>query len=595
MVRIRVVPFERILEGQEGENLFSVFQREAIPLESYCGGMGSCGKCVVRVLEGKVTPLTVLEREHLGKRGEEGFRLACQVVVLGDVSCDVSPSLQTASFVLLGDEGERVHEFGDSPIQRKVVLFRKPSLFSVTSLKEELAREIPIPSFSRPALQDLSLLGGRDEVVLEAIWDEREVFALFSPPEEEFLGIAFDLGTTTVACALVDLASQRVLAQEGVLNRQVRFGADVISRLRAIQDALENLKTLQRDVLETMNELVETLCRRGGWRRDRIFAVTVAGNTIMEHLFLGLSPLSVGVAPFVPVLREGYLLRAKDVGLLVHPEASVYVLPCVAGYVGGDVVGGIGALKVHETEKVTLYIDIGTNGEIVLISRGRILACGTAAGPAFEGAGIRFGMRASQGAISAVSFENGEVIMTTIGDLPPQGICGTGLIDIMAGLLKEHLLSPTGRFQERPPWSRRFEKEGKDKRFVLSRDPYIYLTQRDVEKLQLALAAMRAGRSILLREAGLEEKDIEEVVLAGAFGSFIRPESAKRIGLIPEDTPTRFVGNAALLGAQGALLSRNFRKTLEHLARRVEYIELSARRDFEEAFCEGLVLPGATQ
>lgn len=593
MVRIRVVPLGRVLEGQKGERLFSVFQREDIPLESYCGGVGSCGKCVIRILEGDVTPPTDLEREHLGGREEEGFRLACQVAALGDVSCDVTPSLGTASFVLLGGEEHYAPE--DAPVQRKVVHFRKPPLSLTTSLKEELAKEVPVPLFSCRALQGLSLLGEEDEATFEVLWDEREVFAILPSPEEEFLGVAFDLGTTTVACAFLDLSSGKVLAQEGALNRQVRFGADVISRLRAIQDSPENLKALQQDALETMNALIKTLCERGGWRSDRIFAVTVAGNTIMEHLFLGLSPLSIGVAPFVPVLREGYLLRAKDVGLSVHPEASVYVFPCVAGYVGGDIVGGIGALRVHEAEKTTLYIDIGTNGEIVLVSGGRILACGTAAGPAFEGAEIRFGMRAAQGAIATVSLEGGKVLVTTIGNVPPRGICGTGLIDVMALLLKENLLSSTGRFQERMSWSAFFEGEGKEKRFILSRDPYIYLTQRDVEKLQLALAAMRAGRTILLREAGLEEGDIEEVVLAGAFGSFIRPESAGRIGLIPEGVPARSVGNASLLGAQKALLSRDFRRTLEHLARRVEYIELSARRDFEEAFCEGLVLPGTTQ
>lgn len=596
MARIRVVPLERIVEGQEGETLFSVLQREGIPLESYCGGIGSCGKCVVRILEGKVTPPTTLEKEHLGGREKAGFRLACQVMVLGDMSCDISFSLRAASFTLLGEgEEEERHRLEDLPVRRRVVHLRKPPLPLRTSLKEELEKVVLLSSFSRRALWGLSLIGEASEVTFEVLWDDKEVFAILPSPEECFLGVAFDLGTTTVACALLDLTSGRVLAQKGALNKQVRFGADVISRLRAIQDYPRNLEILQQDVIETMNALIMDLCEQEGYRNDRIFAATVSGNTIMEHLFLGLSPLSIGVAPYVPVLREGYLLRAEEVGLVIYPGASVYVLPCVAGYVGGDIVGGIGAFRVHEAQKTTLYIDIGTNGEIVLVARGKVFACGTAAGPAFEGAGIHFGMRASEGAIATVFFEDGGVTLTTIGNVPPRGLCGTGLIDTMAGLLENGLLSPTGRLQGDAFWSAFLEGEGGNRRFVLSRNPYIFVTQKDIEKLQLALAAIRAGRSILLKEAGLKEEDIEEVVLAGAFGGYIRPESARRIGLIPEGVPARSVGNASLSGARKALLSQSFRETLKNLARRIEYIELSARKDFEEAFVEGLILPGTKQ
>ncbi len=591
MVHIRVEPLGKTVEGEKGESLLSILEREGIPLESYCGGVGSCGKCVVRILEGEVTPPNLLEREHLGRDVDEGFRLACQVGVFGDLTCDVSLALRGPSSPLLGEEEREQVVPEDLPVRRKVIKLQKPPLSSVTSLKEEVAKEISVSSFSCEALRGLSLLGEGDEATFEVFWDEKKVFFISPFGDEEVLGVAFDLGTTTVACALLDLLSGEVLAQEGALNGQIRFGADVISRLRAIQDRFENLRALQESILETMNGLIRGVCERVNRRSDRIFSVTVSGNTIMEHLFLGLSPLSIGVAPYVPVIREGYLLRAKDVGLLVHPEASVYVLPCVAGYVGGDIVGGMGVFRVHEAEKTTLYIDIGTNGEIGLVFRGEVFACGTAAGPAFEGAGVRFGMRAALGAISSVSFEDGRVTLATIGNEPPRGICGTGLIDLMAGLLKAGLLSPTGRLKEDERWTSLVEEKEGEKRVILSKDPYIFVTQKDIEKLHLALAALRAGQSILRKEAGLREEDIEEVVLAGAFGSFIRPESARVLGLIPRGVPVRSVGNASLSGAKKALLSLEFRKTLEHLARRVRYVELSARQDFEDAFCEGLVLP----
>lgn len=589
MIHIRVVPLGKTIEAKEGESLFALFQKEGIILESYCGGMGSCGKCVVRILEGRASPPTSQEMWHLKERIGEGFRLSCQAVPLGDMVCDISTSLGSSVPLVVGAEGlsEEI-SWNDIPVKRRILQVKKPDLASVTSLKEQVQGEISVPFFEREALFGLSLLGEEDMAFFEVLWDDQAVFSIQAPPKEAFLGIAFDLGTTTVACELVDLSSGKILAREGALNGQARFGADVISRLRAIQDRFENLDILQKSTVGTMNKLIEAVCGRAHYDRDCVVSVTVSGNTIMEHLFLGLSPLSIGVTPYVPVFREGYVLRAEEVGLGVHPKARVYVFPSVAGYVGGDVVAGLGAFGIHRAEKVTLYVDIGTNGEAVLIHGGEAFACGTAAGPAFEGAGIRFGMRAVKGAIHAVQFGDREVSFATLENAPPQGICGTGLIDVLAGLLSVGLLSPAGRFRENREWSSFFEEEDGEKRFVVSKEPLIFLTQRDIEKLQLALAAVKAGREILLQEAGLREGDIEEVVLAGAFGSYIRPESAQAIGLVPQGVLTRSVGNASLRGARKALLSLSFRKEVERLARWVHYVELSARRDFEDAFCKAL-------
>lgn len=591
MVRIKVLPLGKTLEGESGENLFLLFQRKNIPLESYCGGVGSCGKCVVRIVQGEVSLPTPQEVRRLGERIGEGFRLACQVVPLGDVVCDISASLEGVEVPVLGSSGEGDVAFfaNDVPVRRSILRLRKPPLHSPTSLKEELERMIAPVSFERVALSGLSLFGEKDEETFEVLWDERAVFAVRTPPKETVLGLAFDLGTTTVACELLDLASGRVLAWEGALNRQVRFGADVISRLRAVQERFENLEALQRDVVETMNALAGAVCQQARLDPRDVVAVSVCGNTIMEHLFLGLSPLSIGVVPFVPVLREGYVLRAEELALSVHPGAQVYVFPAVAGYVGGDVLAGLGAFRVHEAERTTLYIDIGTNGEMVLVHRGEVFACGTAAGPAFEGVGVRFGMRASLGAIHALRFEQGRLSFSTIGGVPPRGICGTGLLDLMAGLLAFGLLSSTGRFRKQAEWASFFEEEQGERRFIVSRDPLIFITEKDIENLQLALGAMKAGRDILLKEARLKKEDIEEVILAGAFGSFIKPESARVLGLIPQKALARSVGNAALLGARKALVSLRFRDEVERLARRVHYIELSARRDFEDAFCDALL------
>ncbi|MGQ9622349.1 MAG: ASKHA domain-containing protein [Candidatus Caldatribacteriaceae bacterium] len=590
MALVSVAPFGRTLQAEKGESLLFVLTREGILLESYCGGRGSCGKCVVRVLEGEVSPPTAEESKHLRGRIVEGFRLACQVVLLGDVVCDVSFSLSGGPAVVFAaqSEPEKV-SLEDSPVKRRVLEVKKPRLHSLTSLKEEVEKEIHCSFWEREALSGLALLGEEDSALLEVFQDEESVFCVHTPPGEAFLGVAFDLGTTTVACELVDLSSGKTLLREGTLNRQTRFGADVISRLRAIQDDPQNLERLQKDAVETMNDLIKALCRRTGHDPLQILSLVVAGNTIMEHLFLGLSPLSIGVSPYVPVTREAFSLRAKDLGLCVSPSAPVYVFPVVAGYVGGDIVAGAGAFDVHKRGKVTLYVDIGTNGEIVLCKGEEMFACGTAAGPAFEGAGVRFGMLAKEGAINAVYFEDRSLRYTTIGGVPPRGICGTGLLDVLAGLVALGLLTPAGRLQKRTEWSSFFGREDDEEAFIVSWDPFIPVTQRDIEKLQLALAAMKAGRDILLYEAGLREEAVEEVILAGAFGSYIRPESARALGLIPPSGVTYSVGNASLLGARKALLSLKFRQKVEYLARRVHYIELSARRDFEDRFVEALI------
>ncbi|MGQ9472638.1 MAG: ASKHA domain-containing protein [Candidatus Caldatribacteriaceae bacterium] len=586
MFRVTIKEFQKIIEVQKGENLLSVFQREGILIDSYCGGVGSCGKCVVRV-QGEVSLPNSLEEKHLGGRVKEGFRLACQVVILGDIICEVTPSLTESSFALIETQ-EAWKE--DLPIQSIQMRVEKPLLREGISSVEMVEKNLSVPcDWETEALREVAhLVGTEFGVDLEVITNRKKIFWVESHRALPFLGVAFDIGTTTVACELLDLSRGISLTRAGALNRQVQLGADVITRLRAIQDNSQNLHKLQVLLQETMNELIVEVCGQMGVKPERIFAVTVAGNTIMSHLFLGVSPLTIGVSPYVPVFRKSLSVMAKEVGLDVHPQAEVYLLPSVAGYVGGDVIGGLSGFDLEIQNRNVLYVDIGTNGEIALVVQNKVWCCGTAAGPAFEGAQITHGIRATLGAIQAVEMENGIVKLYTIGDVAPRGICGTGLIDVLAGLLKEGLIGPTGRFREGDTQWKKYFLRNKSWAFVLSHDPLVIVTQEDISQLQLAKAAIQAGRKILLREAGLEEKDIGEVVLAGAFGSFINPESARRIGLIPSGIPSRTVGNASLFGAKRALLSERFREKTEKLAVDSRYVELSARPDFQDHFFESL-------
>ncbi len=589
MPPIKVSLLNRVWEVKRGDNLLEALRREGIEINSYCGGMGSCGKCVVKIKGEGVSSPNSLEERHLKEKIKEGFRLACQVEVYGEIEVDVSPSLASQVEVIVKTQEARPEEL---PVQQTEVNLVKPPVDGVSSLQETLASQVQGENkkWSLSALYHLSHLGEERESTFEVVTDEEKIRYVNKPSSDKsFLGMAFDLGTTTIGGELVDLISGTSLHRLGNLNRQAQFGADVISRLRAIQDDPHNLYRLQELLVHTMNDLIQEACEKANKNPERIFAITAAGNTIMEHIFLGVSPLSLGVAPYTPVFREEQVLDAKELKLVVNPEAQVYIFPSWAGYVGGDIISGVAAFDLTEKKELVLYVDIGTNGEIVLIDRENIFCCGTAAGPAFEGAQIKYGTRATLGAISAVETEDGDIKIYTIGDLAPRGICGTGLIDALACFLKEDLLSPTGRLKEDGKWGARLIKEGDSRAFLLSYNPPIFITQEDISQLQLAKAAIQAGREILLEEAGRKEEEIEEVILAGAFGNFINPESAATIGLIPRGVKTISVGNASLYGAKKALLSRNFRQKVKVLSKKAHYVELSARSDFSDHFYQSLI------
>ncbi len=594
MPRVTVVNLDKEIVTRHGESLLESLLREDIEIEAYCGGFGSCGKCVVQVLSGECSEPTSLEKKHLGERLKNGFRLACQAKPESDLRLDISFSL-TEPLEVYTETKEAIAL--DLPMWREEVILRKPSLDKVKTLQELIEEGVSVNingcEWSIKALQGISSIGEESDIQLELIGSSRHVrWAGRQSEHGTFLGLAVDLGTTTVAVELVDLVSGHTVHRAGAMNRQGRYGADVISRMKAVQENPASLEQLRKLLVETVNDLVKESCRKAERDPERIFAVSMAGNTVMQHLILGVSPLAIGVAPYASVWTRESLYSAKEIGLKVNPEADVYVFPAIAGYVGGDIVAGLTSHELEKASEALLYIDIGTNGEIVLIHDGRILCCGTAAGPAFEGAQIQYGSRASAGAISAVEIDQGSLHFYTIGDVPPRSICGTGLIDSLACLVREKLISPTGRFAENAgKYAERMGKNERKRYFILSDNPLISLSQEDISQLQLAKAAFQAGRRILLHIAGLREENIKRVVLAGAFGSFINPESAAIIGLVPPDGRVATVGNASLFGAKRALLSRTFREQAAEFSQRAEYVELSGRADFQEHFFEALSFP----
>jgi len=423
-------------------------------------------------------------------------------------------------------------------------------------------------------------------------------------------GIAFDLGTTTVVATLLDLSTGTPAGVESALNSQQPFGADVITRISATMMDPGNLDKLQNLARETLAELAQAVCAQGGVEPHEVYEVAVAGNATMTHLVLGIDPEPLGMAPFIMATRLYPEVLAADLGLggVVHPRARAVVFPAFGAYVGGDITAGLLASGMDRDARVRLFIDIGTNCEIVLGNRDWLLATAAPAGPAFEGAAIRCGMRAADGAIEVVTMTPGNLTLKVIGDAEPQGLCGSGLVDAVTGLVQVGLLDSSGRFvsedsarEVAPGLAGRLTRIGQERVFVLhwrgtgapAAEDSIYLSQRDVRELQFAKAAIATGWQLLLEEAGLEAADVKQVLLAGSFGSYLSPASAIRIGLVPKVPVMRVVsaGNVAGEGAKMALLSLRERAGGLALLEEVRYVELSDRADFNDRFVEQLPFP----
>lgn len=423
--------------------------------------------------------------------------------------------------------------------------------------------------------------------------------------EEKRYGAAFDIGSTTVVGMLWDLNESRLVDMIAKTNPQSRYGADVISRITYSSESPENLKQMQRIILNCFNEMLDALGEQYQIEKHRIGKAVVVGNTTMSHLFLGCNPASLARAPFEPAFTGPVTRTAADLGLNMDPDADIFVLPNIAGHVGSDIVGVMIASGIREKPGITLAIDIGTNGEIILGGRGRMLTCSTAAGPAFEGARIYQGMRAADGAIEKVEITDGEVKLKVIGNTVPSGICGSGLIDALAQMLEAGIITFKGNLltQEdavskglHPELADRLRKGENGSEFVLAwRDGEedIVINQKDIREVQLAKGAIFGGIQVLLQCLGTTTEELDEILLAGAFGSYIDKKSALRIGLLPgaEKDKIRHIGNAAGVGACMALLSREAKEQADLLALESEHVELALHPAFEREYLQGMYFP----
>lgn len=606
MKKITFLPQQKAIAVPTGTNLLQAAALAGVPVEGNCGGKGTCGKCRVKVVEGlRGEPSAAEEKALTAGELASGWVLACRRKVLQNtvVELQLSDDAHSRKTSLRSAVAEVQPE---QSVEKVALKLKRPSIDDQTPDLERL-----LQALQRPELTvNLSLLSGLPGVLRQqhfavtAVVSEKRVINV-EPGDTtgRIFGLAFDIGTTTLMGSLMDLYSGTVLAVAAMTNPQNIYGSDVISRITHASKGRENLTDLQRKVIGAMNGIIGELLAQTGVVQNEIYEAVAVGNTTMSHLFMGVNPTYLAPAPFIPAFQKTIEVEAAQLGLMMHPSGRVIILPNIAGYVGSDTVGVILAANLDRRSDNCLAVDIGTNGELVLAAGGRILTCSTAAGPAFEGAQIKCGMRAADGAIEAVQVEE-DLIPVMIGGAAARGICGSGLIDAAAALLGAGVIEPSGRFvnpetdgEKLPDRLKQRMRRGPGgfEIILVSRDQSatgedIVLTQADLRELQLAKGAIYAGFKILLREAGITENDVDSVLLAGAFGNYIRVESALAVGLLPDLSLEKIVpvGNAAGDGARMALISKSVRARAFALPALVEHVELSTRQDFQEEFINAL-------
>jgi uncharacterized 2Fe-2S/4Fe-4S cluster protein (DUF4445 family) len=597
-LEVTYLPFDRSTRVPPGTTLFSAAHWIGLPIDSTCGGRGTCGKCKVKVLGNPSEVTTADHRQLRQDEIAEGWRLSCQAHVHEDMSVEVPQLLRVPKAATMGLGRLVILD----PNVRKVYLELEPPTLvdqrsDVVRLSQALTAEGLDMKAQVPVLRSLpATLRAADFKITAVLSGDNLVAVESGDTTGECFGIAFDVGTTTLVGTLMNLRTGMAAAVFSTLNGQAPFGADVISRISHAMNGPDSVKELQAAVIATMNQVADHLYREAGVSRDRTYEAVVVGNVTMLHLLLGVDPAPIAVMPFTPAFMEPLTVPAAEVGLDIHPHGYVQTLPALGAYVGADIVAGVLATGIARDPKVRVFVDVGTNGEIVVGSAQRSLATAAPAGPAFEGSQIKCGMRATEGAIEGVTLSDRVELQVIGGDVKPIGICGSGLVDIVAQLLHTGLLDHSGRMRSRddvplhPLASRLIEVEGV-RAFLLAEG--VYLTQKDVRELQFAKGSIATGIRVLMDILGMTESDIDEVFLGGSFGSYLNPESAKIIGLVPAVDVDRIiaVGNSAGEGAKIALLSYRERQVAFELPDRLEYVELSGRTDFNETFISVLQFP----
>lgn len=619
-IKIEVKPIGKRFFLEEPANGLEAIVNSGIEIKTICGGNGTCGKCRIIILDNKNIPLGKKEKNILtNDEIKRGVRLACQQIFDRDLTIYI-PSSSLSEEQKLQIEGEEL-DIKVSPVCKKYSLdLKKANIKDIKpdfnrineTLKKEYGKDVKDIDFKVLAQMPLVVRENllNVTVTLREEMGKNEIISIEGGDKTGIsFGIAVDLGTTKIAIFIVDLLTGKTVDRAGVINPQVIFGEDVMTRLNYAMQSESNLKKIQGTVIKSINETIKKLCNRNNLNPENIVEMTVVGNTAMHHLFLGLPVRQLALSPFLPLTTRAIHLKAREIGIYISPGAYLYMLPPIAGFVGSDHLAMILATKLYEQEGNCIGIDIGTNTEITLKTKKGIVSVSTASGPAFEGAHIKYGMRAASGAIEKVIIDPKTCIpnIKIIGDKEPIGICGSGILDSIAELLKAGIIDRNGKFRidnkclrkDRegnflyillPQFYKRLKQKSK---YTKLEDRFISINQKDIVEIQLAKGAIRAGIEILLEDNSIEFEDIDKIIIAGAFGSYIDPKNMINIGMFPKVSLKKIiqVGNAAGVGSKMILLSKKERELSEKIARRIKYLELTTYPTFNSHFAISTIFP----
>lgn len=603
---------ERHVKMAVGRTLLDAVLSARLLVPNVCAGRGVCGKCRVQVTSGSenVSPITDLERMSLFEQDtQQGFRIACcaRITRSAPITIHIPPESLTEVHQLLVAGIQPNVELSPT-VKKHFIELPRASLTDFTPDFERLVKvlraecNLPKLQVGYAALKELpiAIRKGEWNVTVTVSEDELITWIDAERTDKRLYGFATDIGTTKLAGYLVDLNSGIVVAKASMTNPQIAFGGDVISRISYASKGTSELVELQRIIVEAVNSLIHNCCAEARVNPEEISHVVAVGNTAMHHIFLGISPKYVALAPYTPALRAFFRTYAKEVGIVANAGCILDALPNVAGFVGADAVADVLATQIHKSASLALLVDIGTNTEIILGDERRMVCCSSPSGPAFEGAQIKHGMRAEVGAIERVWVDSAtfEAEYSTIGGERPRGICGSGIIDAIASMRLTGIMNLDGRISWKTG-SRRVRTSNGSTEYVLAwkeetktgRD--IVITQRDIEEIKLAKAAVYSGIVILAKHLNVQIGDIAKVYVAGAFGTYVDPHSARAIGMYPDIPLGRisFAGNTAGSGARMALISREERSEAQTIAETLEYVELAADPEFQREFINSLYIP----
>ena len=611
-IHIEIEPIGKRFNLDKPANMLDAIRNAGIEIKSVCSGKGTCGKCRIIITEGSIPPPTDSENKALTKDEiSHGVRLACQHEFKEKTSVYIpASSLSEEQKLQISGQEKRIEA---EPVVKKYFLKLERATLEDVKADFNRIKDSLLAAYSVKADNiDFEVLKRMPEIIRKNKWEvtvtvrKNEIVNIEAGDTSgRNYGIAIDLGTTKIAALLVDLINGNTIDKKGVMNPQISYGEDVMSRINFASESAENLTKINKAVTDSINSLVKELCEKNDLKSGEISEITLVGNTAMHHLFLGLPVKQLGLSPF-PALTNDFLeIKARELGLDISTGGYVYLIPVVAGFIGSDLIAMVLATELYKMEGNCIGIDIGTNTEIALVSKGRLYSVSTASGPAFEGAHIRYGMRAAPGAIERVIIDSNDCRprIQTIEDKEPAGICGSGILDAVAELLKAGIINSHGKFDKEnrcvcvdssgnvqyillPDYH---DKNGRN----CPPEDLISINQKDIVEIQLAKGAMRTGIEILLEHAGIDFNDIDKIIIAGAFGSYIDPKNVINIGMFPNVSLRKIsqVGNAASIGAKMVLVSEKQRKIAEDIGRKIQYLELTVFPSFSDHFAQSVQFP----